>query len=303
VISFMQLSQLRNFTYVARLRSFSKAARQLNIAQPALSRQINNLELEFGVKLLLRNTHGVSPTEAGERLVEMSEFIVRYSNEIRDAVVNIAREPTGQVVVGVPPSIAYLIAPTFIAQVRTEFPKVSLRIIEGLSVFLLEWLLYGRVDIAVLTGGEPVKGVQKVHVVDEELVLVGQREKMQNFGTRIPLKALANWPLLITHGFRNVINPAAESVGVPMKFEMELDSLPIIKEMIVKGLGVSILPYATVHRECIQGTLRFCRIDEPHIMRRLYVGVSEFRPAHLTINVIKKVVEAQLKLLPARPLS
>ncbi len=116
-------------------------------------------------------------------------------------------------------------------------------------------------------------------------------------------QAELNGPVLITHGFRNLIHPVAESVGVSLKFDMELDSLPVIKEMVVKGLGLTILPYATVHRESIDGTLKICRLDGPQIVRRLYVAVSEFRPARLTMNVIKKVVETQLRQLPARPFS
>lgn len=297
----MDLRQLRYFSYVARLRSFSKAARQLDVSQPVLSRQVHNLERELGVKLLLRNTHGVSPTEAGNRLIEMSDFVLRYSNEIKDAVCSAAKEPAGQVIVGMPPSVAYLIAPALVHEVRTEYPRVSLRIIEGLSVFLLEWLLLGRLDIALLTGSEPVKGVLKTTVADEEMVLAGRRELVERFGSRIPLRALASSPLLITHGFRKVIEPVAEAAGVPLCFDMEVDSLPIIKELILKGLGVSILPYASVHREYIDGALRICRIDEPAIMRRLFMATSEFRPQHITVTTLKRVLERHVRLLPRRP--
>lgn len=299
----MDLRQLRYFAHVARLRSFSKAARQLNIAQPALSRQIRNLEVELGVRLLLRNTHDVVPTEAGSRLIEMSDFILRYSDDIREAVRSTAQEPAGHIVVGMPPSIAYLVAPGLVEHVRREFPKVNLRIIEGLSVFLLEWLMLRRLDLAVLTGGEAIKGAVKTHLADQEMVLAGRRDIIAGFGRSIPFRALTTTAILITHGFRALVDQAAATASVALTYDMEVDSLPVIKQMVLEGVGLSILPYATVLREHVEGTLSICRIAEPPIIRRLYLTESEFRPQHLTVKTMKTVLESHIRKLPTHPVS
>ena len=82
----MDFDQLKYFAHVAKLRSFTVASQRLNIAQSALSRQVKTLERELGVELLARTTHSVVPTEAGLRLLEMSDYILHYIDQIGDKV-------------------------------------------------------------------------------------------------------------------------------------------------------------------------------------------------------------------------
>lgn len=100
-----------------------------------------------------------------------------------------------------------------------------------------------------------------------------------------------------------MVDQAAAAASVTLTYEMEVDSLPVIKQMILEGVGLSILPYATVHREHVEGALSICRITEPPVIRRLYITESEFRPQHLTVKAMKKVLEAHIRKLPAHPVN
>ena len=145
----MELRQLRYFVSVVRERSFSKASEKLHIAQPALSRQMQLLEEEFGVELLHRTAKGAHATEAGRRFKGLAEFVLNYIAEIKPTLTQFASEPSGNIVIGLPPSLAFILAPRLVEGTRRRFPLVTLRIIEGFSVFLAEWLEEFRLDLAV----------------------------------------------------------------------------------------------------------------------------------------------------------
>jgi LysR family nitrogen assimilation transcriptional regulator len=107
----LEFKQIRYFISVASLRSFSKAARALNVAQPALSRQVQTLEAELRTQLLFRTTRGVVPTEAGLTLVKMGESLLGYVTQLREEVSRAAEYPMDDVVVGMPQPISPALAP------------------------------------------------------------------------------------------------------------------------------------------------------------------------------------------------
>lgn len=92
----MDIHQIRCFKRVAELRSFTAAAKQLNITQPALSRQVQSLEDELGTQLLLRTTRAVQPTKAGKVMMEMGGNLLDYIEGIRKAVASAANDPAGR---------------------------------------------------------------------------------------------------------------------------------------------------------------------------------------------------------------
>lgn len=118
----MDLRQIRYFTRVAHLRSFSKAAEQLEVAQPALSRQVQALEEELDVQLLLRTTRGVEPTDAGLVFLERGEKILISIEEMREAVVRAFEHPAGELTLGLPPSLCASFAPSCSKTLARKFP-------------------------------------------------------------------------------------------------------------------------------------------------------------------------------------
>jgi LysR family nitrogen assimilation transcriptional regulator len=297
----MDLRQLRYFVQVARQQSFTKAARHLNIAQPALSRHIKALETEFGVQLLERNTHQVRPTEAGLRLLEMSDFLLRYSEQMRQQVRATRDEPAGSVVIGMLPSVAFLITPTLVERVRSQYPMINLRVLEGIGAFLSEWLRLGRIDFAVMSGTQPLKGITQKLAIEEELVLTGHPENLRTFPDPMPLAALSGVPLLSTQGFRALLAPFAQAVGVQLSYEMEVDSLPIIKGMLHRRVGLSLLTYGVVHQECVDNQLDVRRISKPKMNRRLVVARADHHPNSSALIAVGLILEEEIRALPVRP--
>jgi len=297
----VDLKQIRYFIYVANLGSFNKAARVLNIAQPALSRQIRALEDELRVQLLHRSTRGVETTDAGKTLLKMGESILAYADQIRESVSRVAVTPTGNVIIGMPPSISAVFASTVIEATQRVCPEVTLRITEGLSVFLEEWLNLGKIDIAVMTHPGDVPTLNVSRLCDEEMVLVGNTRDMAALGETIELKRLAEMPLTIAHGFKLIIEPFTRERGIELNYVMELDSIAILMETIMRGLGRSILPYASVHQAASRGEVGIARIVNPVVTRPLVVAINGRRPLTAAIEAVRDVVVGKIGELVVRP--
>lgn len=296
----MELRQLRYFVSVARERSFSKASEKLHIAQPALSRQIQLLEDEFGVELLHRTAKGAHTTEAGRRFKEMAEFVLNYVAEMKPSLTQFASEPSANIVVGLPPSLAFMLAPRLVEETQRRFPLVTLRIIEGLSVFLAEWLEEFRLDLAVLTDYGPIAGIERHFIEEDDMVFVGTPAKLKKYDKTIPLKDIEDFPLLITHGFRSIISEHFAAEHIEPNYHMELDSIPIAKEMVLRGLYCSILSYGLVHEESKQGRLRALRFEGAPVRRRILTAVAENKPQSLTITAIEGLIKEIVKDLPLK---
>ena len=148
----MDIKQLKTFICVAETGSLSAASDRLRLAQPALSRQIKLLEHGSGAQLFHRSVKGMTLTESGEKLLSRVSGIIRQLEQAVDEVRSSAESITGNVAIGLMPSINSVLAVRLIEKVKNELPHVTLRIVEGYSGNLIEWLHRGDLDISFLYG-------------------------------------------------------------------------------------------------------------------------------------------------------
>jgi len=294
----MDLRQLRYFVGVVTAGSFNKAAEQLHVAQPALSRQIKALEDDLGVQLLFRTSHGVHVTDAGRRLRELADYLLRSAENVRTEVQSVANEPSGKVVVGLPPSLSTLVTPRLIEAAQQRFPRISIHVIEGLSVFLVDWIELGRIDIAVLTDPRQDHSIERRDLGYEDMVLVGTPDKIDTLRKSVTVRDMDRPDVVISNGFLRVMQPWYEAAGAKQRFAMELDSIPIIKSMVERGIYVTIVPYAMVHREVVSGLLRALPFDNPRIQRHLVLANSSRRPVTQSMVAIGELIAAEIALIP-----
>ncbi|MCB1953497.1 MAG: LysR family transcriptional regulator, partial [Rhodocyclaceae bacterium] len=146
----MELRQLRYFSAIAKHGSFSKAAEQVFVAQSALSHQLAQLESELGARLFHRSRRGVVLTEAGRVFLAHATAILRQVEDARASVMNVAGEPSGKVVFGVPHSASNALALPLLQAVREQLPKVELELTEELTGNLVPQLRSGQINLAVL---------------------------------------------------------------------------------------------------------------------------------------------------------
>jgi len=289
----MDVRQLRYFVKIAECGSFSRAAVELNVAQPALSQHVANVEAELGVKLLSRSTKGVSLTECGETLLGHAEAILRQMDNAARAVRNQADDPSGTVSVGLPSSVSLVMAVPLLMEVERRFPSIHLQIIENHSGYLLEWVKAGRVDLAVVFDAEDTPSLHLRPVMSEDLYFVRPKEAGRIYPEVIAFKELSRYPLVLTgtaHGLRKLVERGSAQTGTDLTIKTELDALSAIKDVVASGFGYSILPWPAVRRECEAGLLQAQRVVDPAIRRKVQLATSGDWPAMLASVRVSKLI-------------
>ena len=193
----MDLRQLEYFVRVAELGSFTRAALALNVAQPALSRQVRLLEVELRHNLLQRNGRGAAPTEAGQLLLEHARGILHQVERAREELARLRGGLAGRVTLGLPPSVARVLAVPLVHDFHQQLPEARLAITEALSASMQEQLVSGRLDLAVLYNAHPVPDLEIARLASDELVLVRHRTDIAPPLQAIHLPELARLPLII----------------------------------------------------------------------------------------------------------
>jgi LysR family transcriptional regulator, nitrogen assimilation regulatory protein len=242
----MNLKQLEYFVSVAELGSFSKAAVVLDIAQPALSRQVRALEIDLRETLLLRNGRGVTLTDAGQRLFDHSVAILQLVAQAREDLGANRDEPVGRITLGLPPSMGRQLTLPLIDSFRRQLPKARPSIVEGLSTHIAEWITSGRVDVGLVYNPEPQPGLEIVPVLEEPLCLVepaGHRPSGRAAGP-LPLRELPNYPLVVPerqHVIRRLLDTQAAHLGLRLDIAWEVSSVAAILDLVCAGHGHAVL--------------------------------------------------------------
>lgn len=288
----MDVRQLRYFAKVVESGSFSKAANQLHVAQPALSQHVRNMEEELGVTLLERNSRGVSATEAGDRLMGHAKHILAEFAEIADSVRGEVLAPRGEVCFGMPGTVSELLAAPLIEATRLKYPDVRIRIAEAMSGYILEWLKRGEADLAMIYSTSNPRGLAVHHGLSEEICLFASPSldgPDYPDGATIRMSRAANLPLVVPgprHGLRELVDDAARSARVSIDPSIEINSYGQIKKLVMRGLGYGILPRMAVQREMEAGVFRAWRIEKPGITRKVYLAYSTERPLRVAARAV-----------------
>lgn len=281
----MDLRQLRYFAQVVESGSFSKAANQLHVAQPALSQHVRHLEEELGVVLLHRSSQGVKATEAGGRLLVHAKRILADFAEITDSVRGKSASPRGVVRFGMPGTVGELLAVPLIEAAKAKYPDIRIRIVEAMSGYVLDWLRRGDLDLAMIYATADPRGLVVHHGLSEEICLFAAKTLAAETdlpAKSMPLAQAAQLPLIVPgmgHGLRELIETVAAEQSVDVVPAIEIDSYAQIKKLARRGLGFGILPMTAVHEEAASGEFRMWRFNRS-ITRKVYLAYSAERPLY-----------------------
>jgi len=264
----MDLKLLRNFLQIADLESFTKAAAVLHIAQPALSRQVGQLERELGVRLFTRTERGVHLTEAGALFRQRASGLIDDFQRLRHEVTLLSDEPAGELTFGVPPSMQDTITLPLVRAYRQRFPRVLLRVVEGLSVTLNEGVHTGKLDLAVVSSSEPRAALTHTPLVRESLFLIGARSAKLKSANPVPIEALAGLPLLLTlkpNALRGIVEDAFKRARLDFRPQLESNSIALMLDLAESGGGYSVLPYCAVQAQLRKRKLSVAPIEGMHV--------------------------------------
>lgn len=304
----MQIHEIRLFLDVAKAGSMSGAAALTTMAQADVSRKIGRLEEELGAKLFHRTGRGVVLTEEGEAFVKHAETVCDTIDAAMAEIRDMQAVPSGEVVIGLPPTVASFLSVPLVEAFQARFPNVSLAIVEGFSGFVLEWLEAGRLDVAVLYHSPSMPSYLGDALETERMYLFGKAEKGRTPepGAALSGEEVVKLPLILPrrgHGLRSLLDTVFSQHRLPLHVHFEVDSLAVMQNMATAGLGYTILPYAAMHELVADGRLSMWPLREPEVSRRLVVASSKKRPNSAASRELTVIVRRLVNRLcgEARP--
>src|SRR6266480_4417163 len=265
----MELHQLRYFCAVAETGAFSRAAEQSHVSQPSLSQQILKLEAELGARLFDRLGRSVRLTEIGKTFLPRARAVLRELEAARGDVVESKDSISGQVAVGVIPTVAPYFLPPVLASFSRQFSESTVTVIEEITPILLERLRAGTIDIAVLA--LPVRGTEfeSLPLLTESLFAALPKKHPLARRTAIALHDLRKEPFLLLrdgHCFRENALAACDRARVSPQVVFESGQFSSLLGLVGAGMGVSLVPEMAVDRRL---PVRFVRISDPGAIRTI----------------------------------
>ncbi|HSK40948.1 MAG TPA: LysR substrate-binding domain-containing protein [Arenibaculum sp.] len=288
----LDLRRLRYFAAVCELGSFSKASQFLNVAQSALSQHVAALENVLGVPLLLRQPRCVIRTEAGDRLFEHARGLLLAAEQAELDVRSLATSAAGPVAVGLSYTAMEAIGLPFVQRVAEQLAGVKLRVMEGHSEVLYQWMVMGQADLA-LTFFEPQDDrFDAEALLEEELVCIGTEKFLGGPGP-ITLAEVLEFPLIMP-GRAAVLQALAtdpeERRRIARKVSLEIEAATSLKRAVAAGIGVSLQSRALASRELAAGTLVARDIVDPPMRRKLHLVSSRNRMASRAVIETRRLL-------------
>lgn len=290
----MDLRQMQYFLCLAETGNVTRAARQLNIVQPALSMQIAKLEAEFGKKLFDRSARGVATTPAGEALARLISPIVRDVELAMQEMARLDGRVSGRVVVGLITSVAQSTLASSSATVAERYPDVELSACEGYTETMMDWVTTGQLDLAIINVPRQKRGLSSQHILDEEMVFAVRTDAPVNVPRQLGFADLDGLDLVLPskrHGLRAILEAQAADAGIELKPRIEIDTLSAICEVVATTDLATVLPTIALHQVLAAGRVRAHRFTTP--LTRSIAMVHHPRraisaAAHAVVEVIRQ---------------
>lgn len=295
----MNLRQLNYFVAIGEAESITKAALRLRIAQPALTRHLKHLEHHVGARLTQRAGRGIVLTDAGRHFLGRIKPLLEELHLAEAELMTTARQKPVELSFGMPSCLAHF-ADRFIARAAAQSPACRLKVVDGWSRFIADWLISGQLDLGILyerTSNDQALDFEPL--AREEHYLVGRAEDGTLAAGEIALTAVARLPLILPtrqHGLRLSADAWFDAVGLKVRPVMEIDSVPTIKKLVERGHGYAILSESEV-RFNRAPQLRASRIAAPAFVRTLHLAWRRDAADPAGIAAARDALKAETRLI------
>lgn len=236
----MNLRALRYFVAIADAGSLTAAAAAVSVAQPALTRQLRELEADLGVQLLLRLPRGVRLTPAGVTLYESAQRMLAEAARVRQLLASRNSDQKSTVVLGASPTLTRVLLPGVFESCLGSVTGIQLRAREAFTPALLDWLERGVIDMAIVTNPEPGRPLSLYPLLGEPFALVSHPS--MKIGPVVTVRQLASIPLLMTTLHRDLVDRQLRPLGARLQLKAEIDSVDSIRELVLRGPWATLMP-------------------------------------------------------------
>jgi DNA-binding transcriptional LysR family regulator len=264
----MELRQLKIFVTVAEEKSFTRAAQKMGYAQSNVSAQVRLLEEEFDIRLFERLGKKIDLTPEGEKLLYHAKRLLRNAAEVQEAM-TCSTEPNGILNIGISESLCIFKLPALLKEYSRLYPQVQLVIRQGTPLDFARWLRENIIDVAfsldqVINDDDLVTKI----LCEEPMIIVGNNEHPLISKGYIELKDIGQESFIYTErncSYRSVIENYFADSNIKPGSSYEFDSIEAIKQFVLSGLGIALLPYAAVEKELSAGNMVDLNLIEPKI--------------------------------------
>lgn len=281
----MELRHLNHFLAVLESGSLGRAAKTLGISEPALSKSIRRLEELLQVRLLDRGPRGMTPTVFGESLAVHARLVQSEIGRALGVLDELKGTSRGVVRIGARPSFGAVVLPQAVARLREEHPGVRVYVREGRPESLIREVMYGDLDLAVVTIAEAPLDESLVQepLIDSPVTVVARSDHPLQTGRPVPLAALRDYPWVVTprqHSARQRFEQlVAEHDLGPIDIAAESDSVLFLMAYLRESDALSFFPRAMMDVAGDDGSLRALPVGDMEWQRRL--GIVRRRRAGL----------------------
>ena len=270
----MNLEQLKSFLAVVETGHFTQAAAQLHIAQPTLSRHISTLEAELGSELFHRARGNITLTAAGETLRPVATRMLADAEQIRFQMQELAGLRRGRVRLGAPPSMCVSVVAEVVGPYHRDYPGVDLHLRESGSHYLLNELISGSLDLAIVVASEhdpsSMERLDHIPLFEEELVVVASTEEyFDKHAQQLTLRQLAQLPQIVfseSYDLRATTMDAYRQLDLSPNVVLEGAEMDAVLRFVERGLGVAVVPASVL---LDRPNLASCRLINPALTRTI----------------------------------
>lgn len=297
----MDFDQIQAFLEIVKEKSFSRAADRLYRTQPALSKQVRQLETELGQRLLSRQAKQVEPTAAGLIFLEHCRRIVETRREALEALQRMRERPRGRLSIGANEATSLYILPPVFAEFCARYPDVRLKIHRNFTRKLVARVLANALDFGVVSLPVEEKDLVVIPLHQDELGVVLPPGHPLARHRSVGLEQLVEFPWIFprTGRTRGMLERLFSDRNLDPRVSLELASVEAIKKFVAAGLGISLMSRSFVAREVAQGILRMVSLRGITLTREL--GLIHHRDKYMdpVMQAFLKVVQdLQPKLNP-----
>lgn len=281
----LNLNEIRVFLFAAEYGSFSAAARQLNLSQPAVSQKISNLESYFGLELFRREGRRVHLTEAGQILQPIAQELVASANRLEESMVSLNSDVIGEVQIGCSTISGRNLLPKVAAGFRQRFPQVRIHILISSHQALLDNLLSGDVALGVTSRRDDHRYLEYFHLFQDEIILIAPPDHSFSVSGHIYPKQLINQQFVLREqasGTRDVM--ARGLMGQQITLDMlnvvmVLENAEAIVMAVAEGVGIAFVSRLAAVNDLELGKVVEVAVDGLCLSREIYLARNRRIPA------------------------
>ena len=239
-------------------------------------------------------------TSAGRMLLDRTTGLVRQIEQVRDDIQSASGSPSGRVILGLVPTVSAVLSGRFARRVITDFPEISLRIVESYGGHLVEWLHRGEMDLAITYGPAVDLHLSVQSIGREDIAVVGPPGSGLSRRKQVDLKWLVKQKLIlpsVSHGLRALLEKAVAREKLILSAMIEADLYRAQISLMEEGLGYTLLPASAIRAELAAGRLEMAALVRPSVSRELILASRVAHPTSIATTTISTLLMSEIEQL------